>query len=309
MLWVVSLFTFAIFVVLPSEDPARRLAGKSPTPETMALARHSLGLDKPITVQYARFAKGLVPIPGWFLNEQVYYSYGTEIAVKDEIAKRLPWTLALTVGAAIMWMLMGVPIGIISALKKGKWQDRLGMTFALIGISAPGFLVGITCLWLFHYVVPVFPPGGIPVGTGVFQAVIAGNLWLPWFTLAFTSAAVYARVVRANLLESMGEDYVRTARAKGLSNRVVTFKHASRAGLTPLVTMFGLDVGFLLGGAFITEKVFNIPGIGKYGLDALITNDFPATMGVTVVSALFIVISTILVDVLYAVLDPRVKYE
>jgi peptide/nickel transport system permease protein len=311
VLWIVSILTFTIFVVLPPADPARRLAGKSPTPEAIAEARASLGLDKPWYVQYGRFAKGLVPLPGWFLNREVYFSYGNNVAVADEIKERLPVTIALAVGGMIMWLCIGVPIGVISAVKRGSVADRAAMGFALVGVSAPVFWVGSMLLAIFSTVglLKWFPPDGIPPGESVWQAIANGRFWLPWITIAVTSAAFYARMVRGNVLESLSEDYIRTARAKGLSERRVIYKHALRSSLTPVVTMVGLDLAGLLGGAIITETVFNLPGIGKYAVDALANTDFPATMAVTVIAALFIVIANLAVDVGYAFLDPRVRYE
>ena len=308
VLWVVSVFTFAIFVLLPPGDPARRAAGKSATPESVEAARKALGLDKPWYVQYGRFAKGLVPWPGWFLNEDVYFSFGDYVSVKDEIYQRFPVTATLTVGGAVLWLAMGIPIGIVSAVKRRTVADRAAMAFALIGVSAPTFFLAYLFLWLFWYILGIAPPSGIPPDMGILEAIFTGRFTLPWFTLAITSAAFYARMVRGNMLEAMSEDYIRTARAKGLSERRVTYKHGLRASLTPVVTMLGLDVGGLLGGAIITETVFNLKGVGQYAIRSIYTNDFPATMGVTVLAALFIVVSNLVVDVVYAYLDPRVRY-
>jgi len=309
VLLIVSFISFAIFVLLPSTDPARRAAGKSPSPEAIANARESLGLDKPVAVQYARFAKGLIPWPGLFLSEDVYFSYGTDIAVKEEIYSRFPVTLVLTVGGALLWITVGIPIGIISAVKRGRWPDRAGMTFALIGVSAPTFFIGYLFYYIFSLKLQWTPYSGIPPDMNLAEAVLSGRFILPWITLAFTSAAFYARMVRGNLLDTLPEDYIRTARSKGLSERKVVYKHGLRASLTPVITMLGLDVGALLGGAIITEVVFNLPGIGKYAADSLATNDFPAVMGVTVVAAFFIVVANLIVDVAYAFMDPRVTYE
>lgn len=308
VLFVVSLLTFLIFVKLPAGDPARRAVGRSTTPEQIEAARVAFGLDKPLWVQYGRFARGLVPIPGWFLDEDVYYSYGNFVAVKEEIRRRLPVTLTLALGAAILWLCMGIPIGIMSAVKRGSVWDRAGMLFALIGVSMPVFWLGQILLYVFWYTLHWAPSSGLEIGATIPQSIAQGKFILPWITLAFTSAAFYARMVRGNLIETMNEDYIRTARAKGLPERRVVYRHGLRGALTPVVTMLGLDIGLLLGGAFITETLFGLPGIGQLAVQSIGTNDFPMVMGVTVVGALFIAVANLVVDVAYAFLDPRVRY-
>jgi peptide/nickel transport system permease protein len=308
VLFVVSLITFLIFVKLPAADPARRAVGRATSPENVEAARKAFGLDKPIYVQYARFAKGLIPWPGLFLNEDVYYSYSNFVPVKEELFSRLPVTIALAVGAAAVWMLIGIPIGIVSAVKRRSLLDRASMVFALFGVSAPVFWLAYLFLYLFWFKLHWAPSSGIPIGTTVLEAVVQGRFILPWLVLSLTFAAFYARMVRGNLIETMGEDYIRTARAKGLSERRVIYKHGLRAALTPVVTMFGLDLAGLLGGAFITETVFGLPGIGQYAVNSIFINDFPAVMGVTIFGAFFIALANLLVDVAYAFLDPRVRY-
>jgi peptide/nickel transport system permease protein len=309
VLWILSVLTFLIFVKLPAGDPARRAVGKGATPETLAAVRESLGLDDPIVSQYARFAKGLIPFPGFWLDENVYYSWNNRVAVKDEIADRLPVTVTLALGAAVVWLLIGIPIGILSAVKRRTWADRAGMVFALIGVSAPTFWLGLLFLFVFFYKLGIAPPSGTEIGESTLQAVFSGKFVLPWITLAITSAAFYARMVRGNMLEVMSEDYIRTARAKGLSERRVIYKHGLRATLTPVVTMLGLDLATLLGGAIITETVFGLQGLGNYAIDAIERTDFPAVMGVTILAAVFIVVANLVVDVVYAALDPRVRYS
>ncbi len=313
VLWIVSVLTFLIFVKLPAGDPARRAAGTRVTEQQVEEARERLGLNDPIWVQYARFAKGLVPVPNWFLNEQVYYSFKNFVPVKEEIFSRLPVTITLALGAGLTWLLVGVPIGIVSAIKRRSLADRAGMLFALFGVSAPVFWLGLLFLWLFWFKFqewgwPHAPGSSIPADENWFEALLAGRFVMPWIVLALSFAALYSRMTRGNLIETMGEDYIRTARAKGLSERRVIFKHGLRAALTPVVTMFGMDIGILLGGAVITESVFNLPGLGQYTLNAIETSDFPAVMGVTVFAALFIAIANLVVDVMYAALDPRVRY-
>jgi peptide/nickel transport system permease protein len=308
VLFVVSLITFVIFVKLPAADPARRAAGRATTPENIEAARKAFGLDQPVWVQYARFAQGLVPWPGMFLNEDVYFSYSNFVPVKEEIFSRLPVTIALAVGAAVTWLLIGIPIGIVSAVRRRSVMDRAGMVFALIGVSAPVFWLSYLFLYVFWFKLGWAPSSGIPIGTSVWEAVLQGRFVLPWIVLALGYAAFYARMVRGNLVETMGEDYIRTARSKGLSERRVIYKHGLRAALTPIVTMFGIDLAGLLGGAFITETVFNLPGIGQYAVRSIFTNDFPSVMGVTIFGAFFIALANLLVDVAYAYVDPRVRF-
>ncbi len=308
VLFVVSLLTFLIFVKLPAGDPARRAVGRTTTPEQIAAARKAFGLDKPIWVQYSRFAKGLIPWPGLFLSEDVYYSYGNFVPVKEEIYRRLPVTVTLAIGAAILWLLMGIPIGIVSAIKRGTFWDRAGMVFALIGVSLPVFWLGQLLLYFFWFKLQIAPSSGLEIDSSIWQSIEQGKFILPWITLSVTSAAFYARMVRGNLIETMSEDYIRTARAKGLAERRVVFKHGLRGALTPVVTMLGLDIGGLLGGAFITETLFALPGIGQLAVKSIETNDFPMVMGVTVLGALFIAFANLVVDVVYAFLDPRVRY-
>ncbi len=308
VLFVVSFLTFIIFVKLPSVDPAIRVAGRHPSPELLATIRARLGLDRSFFYQYWTFAKGLIPWPGVFLDRDVYYSWFTGVAVRDEVFSRLPITGILTAGAAILWLAMGIPIGIVSAIRPGSLFDRAGTLFALVGVSVPIFWLALVLLYLFHFTWHIAPSSGIPPDQPLIQAVVQGRFVLPWISLAFTSAAFYSRMVRGNLMETMGEDYIRTARSKGLSERTVIRKHGLRSALTPVVTMFGLDIAFLLGGAIITETVFQLPGLGQYAIQSLYTADFPAVMGVTVVGALFIVVANLLVDIVYAFLDPRVRY-
>ena len=214
----------------------------------------------------------------------------------------------LAIGAAIIWLCVGIPIGIISAVRRGSAADRAAMVFALIGVSAPVFWLGLLFLYLFWFKLGWAPPSGIPPGESAIEAMFRGRYILPWIVLSLAFAAFYARMVRGNLIETMGEDYIRTARAKGLSERRVTFKHGLRAALTPVVTMFGLDLGILLGGAVITETVFGIPGMGQYTIQAIQSQNYPGVMGVTIFAAFFIIVGNLLVDVTYAFLDPRVRY-
>jgi len=308
VMFIVSFLTFLIFYKLPAGDPARRVAGHRNTPEQIEEIRHTLGLDRPWYVQYGRFAKGLIPWPGWFLNEQVYYSYANFVPVKDEIYERLPVTITLTVGAAVIWLLIGVPIGIVSAIKPRSIWDRAGMVFALIGVSAPVFWLGYLFLYIFWFKLGWAPGSGLAYNATLAESIAQGKFVLPWIVLSLAFAAFYARMIRGNLIETMSEDYIRTARAKGLSERRVIFKHGLRSALTPVVTMFGMDVGVLLGGAVITETVFNLPGIGQYTVQSIFADNYPGVMGVTVFATFFIIVANLVVDVVYAFLDPRVRY-
>jgi peptide/nickel transport system permease protein len=204
---------------------------------------------------------------------------------------------------------VGIPLGILSAIRRGSFADRAGMLFALAGVSIPVFWLGYVLLYIFWFKLGWLPSPGIPITDTVMQAVMQGRFILPWIALAFSFAAFYLRMIRGNLIETMEEDYIRTARAKGLAERRVIFKHGVRSALTPVVTIFGLDIATLLGGAVITETVFNLPGIGQYTLQAIQSSDLPAVMGVTVFAAFFIVIANLVVDIAYAFLDPRVRYD
>src|SRR5918996_1142634 len=305
VLFIVSFLTFLIFLKLPPGDPARLAAGRRTSVDILEQARTNLGLDKPWYVQYGRFAKGLVPWPGLFLNEQVYFSYNNFIPVREEIFKRLPVSVTLAVGGAAVWVLLGIPIGIVSAVKPRSLWDRTGMLFALFGVSAPVFWLGYLFLYVFWFKLQILPGSSIPIDEPIFESIVRGRFFLPWVVLSLTFAAFYARMVRGNLMETMTEDYIRTARAKGLSERRVVFKHGLRSALTPVVTMFGLDLGLLLGGAVITETVFALPGLGQYLVDSLQTKDFPAVMGVTIFASFFIIVANLVVDIVYAFLDAR----
>ncbi|HVD69967.1 MAG TPA: ABC transporter permease [Actinomycetota bacterium] len=308
VLLVVSLLTFLIFVKLPTGDPARRATGRASTPEQIANARKAFGLDQPLWVQYGRFAKGLIPLPGLFLSEDVYYSYGNFIPVREEIARRLPVTVALALGGAALWLLIGIPVGIAAGVRRKSSMSRFSMLIAIIGVSIPVFWLGQLLLYIFWFRLGWAPPSGMDVGVGVWGSVLDGRFLLPWITVAVGYAAFYARMVRSNVIETMHEDYIRTARAKGLPERGVIYRHGLRGALTPVVTMLGLDLGTLLGGLFIVETLFGLPGVGQLAVTSIATNDFPMVMGVTVLGALFIAVANLVVDVAYAALDPRVRY-
>jgi peptide/nickel transport system permease protein len=303
---IVTLLAFAIFYLLPAGDPAVRFAGKSPTPETLAEVRHQLQLDKPWIVQYGLFVKRLVVGDqyGW---PGLGFSFDTRQPVLDELKDRAPRTLFLAFGAAIIWVIVGVAIGTLSALKPGSIWDRLAMGFALFGISAPVFWLGLMALFIFWQKLGWLPGTGyVPLDENPKEWFT--HLILPWCVLALLYAAFYARMTRGNLLETMEEDYIRTARAKGLRERQVVVHHGLRASLTPVVTMFGMDVALLIGGAVITETVFNIQGLGNWAVSSVFRQDFPATLAVVVVGAVAVTFMNLIVDLVYAWLDPRVRY-
>jgi peptide/nickel transport system permease protein len=273
-----------------------------------------LGLNEPLPVQYWKYLSGIVA--GQHFNDGpsvTYcpppcfgYSFRNQQAVWPQMISDLPVTASLAMGAAFLWLLGGVAIGVLSALRRGTILDRLSMAIALAGVSLPIFFTGAVALLLFAFKWPIFPGSGY---TNIAQNPVswAEHLVLPWVTLAFLYAALYARLTRAGMLETMGEDFVRTARAKGLRERTVIFKHGLRAALTPILTIFGLDLGLLLGGAILTETTFSMQGLGAFTVQAITNQDFPEVMGVVMLAAFFIVIANMLVDILYAVIDPRVR--
>lgn len=305
LLLVVSFLTFVIFDVFPSADPAAIRAGRNATPALVHQIRINLGLNKPFYTQYWIYLKGLVE------HFDLGYSYYNSESVRSEIFSRLPATISLTVGGFIVWMLIGIPVGIVSAIRPRSILDRTMMGGALVAISAPVYFLGLVSLFLFAKgtgQLQWFGAAGSYVPISQSPGQWFNSLILPWFTLAAAFAAFYARMTRGNLIETMGEDYIRTARAKGLRESKVIAKHGLRAALTPIVTMAGMDIGLLLGGAILTEIVFNIPGVGRYAYNAITNSDLPAIQGTVLFGAFFIVFANLVVDILYAFLDPRVKY-
>ncbi len=312
LLWVivlllaVSAVTFIIFYTLPSADPAVLRAGKAPNPALLVQIRHTLGLDQPIYVQYWRYIKAVI------LHFNFGYSYQFGLPVKTTIFSRLPATFSLTAGAVVIWLLAGLPIGIISAVRSRTLLDRATMSGALLAISAPVYWLGLVSLFLFANDIGRFK---IFDGANTYTGLTAdpgrwfGSLILPWVVLAASFAAFYARLLRSNLVETMSEDYIRTARAKGLTERRVVLRHGVRSAITPIVTVLGLDIGTLLGGAILTETVFNIPGVGRLAYDGIQNSDLPVIQGTVLFGAFFIVIANLMVDIAYAYLDPRVRYS
>jgi len=323
LLFVVSVITFSIFFVVPRiaggtpETLATRYVGRSATAQTVHLTAQKLGFYDPMTVQYGNWAKGI------FVGEEydygagiekcpapcLGYSFITKQPVWPDLLDRAPVTFSLAIGASILWLVAGVSTGVLSALRRGTIFDRGAMGVALAGVSLPIFFTGLVSLAFFSYNLGWTAPGGQFVPFTENPAEWAYSLLLPWITLSFLFSAQYARLTRAGMLETMHEDYIRTARAKGLRERNVVIQHGLRAALTPIVTIFGLDVGLLLGGAILTEKTFSLNGLGKYAVDGIFTQDMPKIMGVTLLAAFFIVIANLIVDLAYAVVDPRVRTQ
>jgi peptide/nickel transport system permease protein len=306
LLLVVSAVTFLIFYLLPSADPAVLRAGRSPNPQLIAQIRHTLGLDKPVYVQFWRYMKAVV------LHFDFGYSYSNSQPVRQEIFQRLPATISLTAGAVVVWLIVGLPIGIISAIRRRTVLDRVTMGGALLAISSPVYWLGLVGLYLFAKdigKIPIFDGAGTYTGLTANPGRWFGSLLLPWLVLAASFAAFYARLLRSSLIETMSEDYIRTARAKGVPERQVIVRHGVRSAITPIVTVLGLDIGTLLGGAILTEIVFNIPGIGRLAYDGIINADLPVIQGTVLFGAFFIVLANLVVDIAYAFLDPRVRYS
>ena len=321
LLIVVSMITFAIFFLLPrlagqtTYQLATQYVGRNPTKQAVLQVEQQLGLDSPLYLQFGRFIRGIVL--GAHYNSSsgnTYcpppcfgYSFRSQQPVWPQMVSDLPVTISLAIGASVLWLVGGVSIGVLSALRRGSLFDRFSMGVALAGVSLPIFFTGLISLELFSYKWPIFP-NVTYVSFTTNPLLWARNLVLPWIVLAFLYAALYARLTRAGMLETMSEDYIRTARAKGLPERTVIVKHGLRSALTPIVTIFGMDLGLLLGGAIITEVTFSLHGLGLFTVEAIQNQDLPEILGVTMLAAFFIVIANLVVDIFYAVLDPRVRY-
>jgi peptide/nickel transport system permease protein len=303
---LVSFVTFLIFYVLPPGDPAVLRAGHFPNPQLLVNIRHALGVDRPFWVQYWIYIRAIV------LHFNFGYSYQYSQPVKTLIFDRLPATVSLTVGAVVIWVSVGMTVGAISAVRQHSVLDRLTMTGSLVAISAPTFWLGLVALLLFSKdigKIHIFDGAGTYVGLTANPGRWFGSLILPWLVLAASLAAFYARLLRSQLIEVMSQDYIRTARAKGLRERQVIWRHGVRAAITPVVTALGIDIGFLLGGAVIVEAVFNVPGVGRLAYDGIRHADLPIIQGTVQLGAFFIVIANLIVDIAYAFLDPRVRYS
>ncbi|MFE4514836.1 ABC transporter permease [Kitasatospora sp. NPDC056783] len=317
LLLVISFVTFSLFQLGPS-DPAAAACGQECTPARVAEARVALGMDKPFLTQYADYMSGLlhgrmIGAPGtetlceWPCLGK---SFQTNEDVTAVLARALPYTLSVAGGAIVLWTVAGVGLGLLAALRKGRFTDKLIVGAASVGVSLPIPVTGLLLLLVFVSTLHVLPfttnaissPFG-PAGPGAWFL----NYLLPWVALAVLSSAQYIRVTRSSMLETFGEDFMRTARAKGLARPAVVLRHGARAGITPVVTMLGLDIGLLLGGAVLTEQIFSVPGVGFTAVHAAQSGDLPVIMAITMVAAFFIIVSNVVVDAVYAVIDPRVR--
>lgn len=303
VLWLITLLVFLLFFVAPN-DVARTLAGRQATPDVIASVNERLGLSQPVWKQYVDFV-------GNALHGNLGYDYYHQVPVTTIIAQAVPVTVSLAVGAAVIWLLLGVSSGVLSAVRPRTVADRTVTVLALLFYSMPSFLLGVLLLYFLYFQLtlagfPIFPAGGYaPLSAGVLQW--ARHLILPWLSLALLSAAVYTRLMRGSMLDVLGEDYVRTARSKGIRERRVIALHGVRSALTPVVTQFGIDLGTLIGGVVVTETVFSLPGLGKTAIDAITQQDLPVIIGIVLFAAVAVVVANILVDVGYALLDPRVR--
>jgi peptide/nickel transport system permease protein len=298
VLFAISVLVFLIFNVVPATNPAQRIAGKNATPQLIHNVEEEWGFDKSLPEQYWTQMKLI------FTGKVV--SYNSHINIDKRILEGIPATASLCIGAAIIWLSFGILFGYLSAIRAGGLTDRALTVLALVGISMPVFWLAAILLYYFTYKIEIFPASGYKSLAN--PGEWASHLILPWVSLAVLFAGFYSRVLRSSMLDVMNEDYVRTARAKGLSQRRVMTKHVLRNSLIPVITLFGLDFGVLIGGgAIVTEKLFNIEGVGLFTAEALETQDFPSIMAVTMFGAFFIVLFNILVDIAYAYLDPRIR--
>jgi peptide/nickel transport system permease protein len=323
LLWAFVLFvavtvvTYIIFYAIPA-DPARLACGQRATPECIKRAAHYLGTDRPVYVQYGKFFGRLMPVAGILQGNphvkepSLGRSFTNRLSVNYVVAQAAPVTASLVFGGALIWLLVALPVGILSALRPRSLLDRLAMVGVLVGISAHPVWIGLLFAYFFGFKLGWFPITGYcdfinPTGTCGGPVQWAYHLFLPWCTFAILFAAVYARMIRANVMETLNEDYVRTARAKGAPEWLVMRSHVLRNALLPVVTMLGMDLGIALGGAIFTESVYGLPGLGKTLINSISTFDLPTTQGVIVFATLTIIVFNLFVDLLYAVIDPRIR--
>jgi peptide/nickel transport system permease protein len=304
VLVIITFLTYVIFFAGNPNDLAARFAGRDAGPAEIRDAAVRLGLNHGFWYQYWHYLLGL-------LHGNFGLDFQNAVPINSEIARAFPVTASLVIGSVVLWLLIGIPIGIMSATHPRSVRDRAGTTFALTFLSMPNFVLGLLLLLVFYYYltqagITWFPPAGyVALTASPVQWLV--HMILPWISLALVQAAIYTRLIRGSLLDVLGEDYIRTARAKGLSRRTVVFKHGVRAALTPVITQLGIDVGTLLAGAFVTEKVFGLTGLGMLALNAIGNDDLPVVAAVVVLAAAFIVIMNTVVDILYSYLDPRVR--
>jgi peptide/nickel transport system permease protein len=303
VLWAITTVVFVMFFVAPSHV-AQLIAGRQATPQTVALVSHRLGLDRPILTQYWHYLWRL-------LHGDLGYSYYNSTPVTTLMEQRVGVTASLALGAAVLWVIIGVSTGVVASTRPRSWVDRTITASALLFYSMPIFLLGLILLYFLFYRltlagVHAFPGSGY-VSLTQDPVSWAQHLVLPWLALALVTAATYTRLTRGAMIDVLGEDYIRTARSKGMRERRVTYRHALRSALTPAVTQLGIDLGTVLGGAIITENVFGLPGLGQLAVQSVLQQDQPVIIGTVILAAAFIVVSSIVVDLVYAVLDPRVR--
>ena len=315
LLFLLTLTVFFLFSMMPA-DPARLTCGKACSPAVIESNRRDLELDIPPIEQYQRFVTGIFvgrtfskdsPRPIECEAPCLGYSFLRNQQVLTMIVRAAPVTFWLAIGGFVTWMTVGLTLGIVAALKRGHWQDRTVMGIALVGYSLPSFFIGLVLIFFVILDWHLLP---LPQGfKSPFEdpGKFVQTMLLPWITIATLNAAFYMRLTRNQVLEVFGEDYIRTARAKGLPERTVVIKHALRAGLTPIVTAAGLDLAYLLGGAIITENIFSLPGLGSLAIGSVLASDLPLITGITLVTATVIIFANLVVDLLYAVVDPRVR--
>jgi peptide/nickel transport system permease protein len=299
LLFATSVVVFGIFEIIPSYNPARAIAGRNATPTTVAQVSHKFGFDKPFYVQYANTMKLI------FTGQVI--DYQDDLNVVDQFRQKFPVTLSLVIPAGIFWLVSAIVLGSISALRVGRFSDRALMVAAILGVSIPVFLLAALLLYLFAFKLTIFPNTGY-TKFGTSPSQWAFHLILPWVSIAVLSIGFYSRVLRSNLLDMVNQDFVRTARAKGLSQRNVFTRHVLRNSLMPIITMFGLDFATLLGGAaLVTETIYNLPGVGQYEAQAIGNLDVPPILVGSMFTAFFVVLFGAFADILYAVLDPRIR--
>jgi peptide/nickel transport system permease protein len=299
VLFGVSLITYALTYLMPG-DPARRLAGANATADVVRSIRRQLGLDQPFWVQYGTYMRNLA-------HGDFGYSFVQNVAVLPTIVSHFSVTAQLAIGGIIVELLVGLPTGVLSAYRRGSRADRSATFFALLGLSAPSFWLGLILLYYLAYAVPIFPLGGFAEPGSSTPAIM--YLVLPSFTLGIGGAAVYTRTFRSTILDVLDQPYIRMARAKGLSERVILFRHVFPNAIVPIVTQLGIDLGYFLGGVFIVEYAYSLPGIGKQAIDAIGQLDIPIILGTVLFTAFIVVVSNIVVDVSLGLIDPRIRYE
>jgi len=303
---VITLITYVIFFLVPA-DPARQAAGKAATPEQIERVRHFLGLDEPVWRQYLTFLKKLV------IDHSLGFSFTNRESVNDIVRAAAPVTASLVFGGAILWLCVSIPVGILSALRPRSVGDRISMAFVLVGISAHPVWIGLLFSYFFGFKWGLTPiTGYCNMFSGPNDTCGGLHDWfthmiLPWCTFAILFAGLYVRMIRANVMDTMNEDYVRTARAKGAPEYVVMRSHVLRNAMLPVVTMLGMDIGLSLGGAIFTETIYSLPGLGRTAVEGLNNFDLPQTQGVVVFAALAVIVFNLIVDVLYAFIDPRIR--